>query len=414
MRVCIHRGSNQIGGNCVELESKCKRLLLDLGLPLDAQRNSARYLPPIASLDGDVSGLLGILISHPHIDHCGLISHVSPSIPIGMGPAARRIMTAAAPFTSSGLTSVPIGWDLRHANPLTIGPFKVTPLEVDHSAFDSYALLVESADKKILYSGDLRAHGRRSLLFEELIAKPPQDIDVLLLEGTTIGRKEYGPTNLTEQDIEDELVRLFKATNGLALVNASAQNIDRIISVMNASKRTNRRLIVDLYTAVILEATECSLVPQSSWADVALFIPQAQRVQIKNNGWFELLNKHSTNRIFIENIKPIANESTLLFRPIHMQDLEKSSCLEGARFIYSQWKGYWQQSSYDKLREWITRHQIPVHTLHSSGHASTADLVRLVSAIEPRKVVPIHTSSNQYSKYFRNVEMHSDGDWWPV
>ena len=38
MQVCIHRGSKQIGGSCVEVESQGQRLLIDLGLPLDAEK----------------------------------------------------------------------------------------------------------------------------------------------------------------------------------------------------------------------------------------------------------------------------------------------------------------------------------------------------------------------------------------
>jgi ribonuclease J len=38
MQVCIHRGSKQIGGSCVEVESHSQRLIIDLGLPLDAEK----------------------------------------------------------------------------------------------------------------------------------------------------------------------------------------------------------------------------------------------------------------------------------------------------------------------------------------------------------------------------------------
>lgn len=98
MRVCTHRGSKQIGGSCVEVESLGQRLLVDLGLPLDAENNSIQYLPNVAGLDGSDPSLLGILISHPHLDHFGLLTHISTKIPVGMGPAARRILKAAAPF----------------------------------------------------------------------------------------------------------------------------------------------------------------------------------------------------------------------------------------------------------------------------------------------------------------------------
>ena len=36
MRLCIHRGTKQIGGTCIEVEAQGKRLALDVGLPLDA------------------------------------------------------------------------------------------------------------------------------------------------------------------------------------------------------------------------------------------------------------------------------------------------------------------------------------------------------------------------------------------
>lgn len=41
---------------------------------------------------------VGILISHPHLDHFGLLAHISQKIPVGMGVAARRILEAAVPF----------------------------------------------------------------------------------------------------------------------------------------------------------------------------------------------------------------------------------------------------------------------------------------------------------------------------
>ena len=98
MRACIHRGSKQIGGSCVEVANCGQRLLIDFGLPLDAEENNSQYLPKIAGLDGSDRSLLGVLISHPHIDHFGLLAHISPSIMVGMGAAARRILEAAAPF----------------------------------------------------------------------------------------------------------------------------------------------------------------------------------------------------------------------------------------------------------------------------------------------------------------------------
>ena len=393
MRVCIHRGSKQIGGSCVEVESCGQRLLIDFGLPLDAEENNSQYLPKISGLDSSDPSLLGVLISHPHLDHFGLLAHISPKIPVGMGVAALRILEAAAPFLPGNWPIPAEGWNYQSGQSFDIGPFRVTPFLVDHSAYDAYALQIEGGGKSIFYSGDLRTHGRKAALFERLTANPPQNIDTLLLEGSSLGRINDSQQFPTEKEIENQLVNVFSTSEGLALIHASGQNIDRIVSIFRASKRTGRKLIIDLYIAAILEATGNVNLPQSDWSDVALYVPQAQRVQIKENTWFDLLKRHSANRIFIENLKKVSNKSTLLFRPLHRFDLERGECLSAAVFIYSQWEGYWEQGVYDMLKDWLVRHSIPRHSIHTSGHASPGELKKLVSAINPRSVVPIHSFS---------------------
>jgi ribonuclease J len=252
MRACIHRGSQQIGGSCVELEQDGYRLLLDLGLPIDAPSNSRQQLPPsVHGLDGSDPALLGIFITHPHLDHFGLLAHVSPTIRVGMGATARRILTVAVPFLPGNWPLPAPGWSYQSGISMEVSPFRVTPFLVDHSAFDAYALLVESGGKRLFYSGDFRAHGRKSALFDGLVANPPREIDALLVEGSSLGRLRDDQRFATESDVEQRLVTLFAATSGLALVHTSAQNIDRIVSIYRASKRTGRKLVIDLYAAAI-------------------------------------------------------------------------------------------------------------------------------------------------------------------
>jgi len=415
MQICIHRGSRQIGGSCVELKSFGKRLLIDLGLPLDAESNDVKYLPGVTGLDGSDSTLLGILISHPHLDHYGLLSHISRDIPIGMGPKARKILEAAGPFMKGNNPEPAPGWDYESEKSFDIGPFSITPFLMDHSAYDAYALLIDDGEKRVFYSGDLRGHGRKAPLFKYLTEGPPENIDTLLLEGSSLGRIDEDQQFPTESDIENKMVDLFSATKGMALVQASGQNIDRIVSIFRASKRTGRNLIIDLYTAAILEATGNQNIPQSYWNEVSLFVPQSQRVQVKKNEWFGLLGKHSKNRIFWKHLKGIASSSTLLFRPLYMRDLEWGDCLADAVYVYSLWEGYWSDGSYDHVKKWLEKHNIPKHSIHTSGHAGPKELKKLVEAMNPKKVVPIHSfNPDQYPKLFSNVEPHDDGEFWGV
>ncbi|MEN6436811.1 MAG: hypothetical protein ABFD58_13450, partial [Anaerolineaceae bacterium] len=72
-----------------KLKAKVNGCLLIWAYHWMQKKNSSQYLPEISGLDGNDASLLGILISHPHLDHFGLLTHISPMIPVGMGPAAR-------------------------------------------------------------------------------------------------------------------------------------------------------------------------------------------------------------------------------------------------------------------------------------------------------------------------------------
>ena len=332
-----------------------------------------------------------------------------------MGPAARNILKAAAPFMPGKWPTPKPGPDYKSGVPFEMGPFTIKPYLVDHSAYDAYALLIEADGKRLFYSGDFRAHGRKGKLFKSMLANPPQDIDVMLLEGSSLGRLDHDRQFPTETHLEAQFETAFRETTGLAMVHCSSQNIDRIVSIMRASKLTGRKLVIDLYTAVILEATGNTSIPQSDWSDVVLMIPHSQRIKIKKNGWFDLLNQHSRNRIFRESIKENPGRFTLLFRPLYQGDLTRGECLADASYIYSQWEGYWERGEYENVKNWLEEHGIEKQSIHTSGHASPADLKRFVKTLSPKMVVPIHTFKPElYAHLYPNVEVHGDGEWWSL
>ncbi|MDH3030138.1 MULTISPECIES: MBL fold metallo-hydrolase [Methylobacterium] len=412
MRVRIHRGTREIGGTCVELEHGGAHLLLDLGLPLDAEPDDASRHPAIEGLAGG-GNLLALLLSHGHRDHVGLAHLAGPDLPVAMGAATLRILKAAAAFVPD--THVPANAiTFTEGHTLTFGPFTVTPRLVDHSAYDAYALLVEAGGQRLLYSGDLRAHGRKGALFERLVRDPPRGIDTLLLEGSSLGRLEDDRTFPTEAEIETRFVGLFEDTAGLALVAASAQNIDRVVSLYRACKRTGRTLVLDLYAAEVLAATGNPRVPQSDWPGVAIFVPHHQRVWVKRTGRFDLIERHGANRIYAEQLATLAPRAALLFRHSLLPDLDRAGCLAGAQAIWSQWAGYLDQPRGQALAADLAERGIPLAHAHTSGHAGIPDLKRLAAATAPRQLVPVHTfMPERFPALFgANVTIREDGQWW--
>ncbi|MFH1529509.1 MAG: MBL fold metallo-hydrolase [Pseudomonadota bacterium] len=414
MRVRIHRGTSEIGGNCVELESNGQRVILDLGRPLWAEPDEEVPLPPAAGLDtGDDPTLLGVILSHPHQDHYGLLEDVHPAVPVYIGEAASRILSEASFFGVTGMSRTPAGF-LRDQEPLRLGPFRVTPYLVDHSAFDAYSLLVEADGRRLFYTGDFRGHGRKAALFERLLREPPGGVDVLLTEGTQIRTSGDAQRSLpTEDQIEEKLTDTFRSIPGMALIVFSAQNIDRLTTMYRAAIRAQRHLVVDLYTATIARATGRASIPQPGHRGLRILVPLGQRLRVKKTAEFHRVDEIKRYRVYTEDLARNPSDYVLLFRQGEARALARAGCLRDASLVWSLWEGYLREEAGRRLSAFLREQGIPLIPIHTSGHASVEDLARLVEALSPKRVVPIHTEApERFGDLFSNVELHSDGEWW--
>lgn len=409
LKITMHGGARTIGGNCVELAVPEARLILDLGLPLDAklprapaggawtaadvkQMMDAGVLPAVDGLCSPSGGdpIVGLLVSHAHADHYGLASFAQPAIPVIAGRYARRLMDLSMSIMG-GPALGPAGPELRHEQPLEIGPFRVTPYLVDHSAFDAYAFLVEAGGKRVLYSGDLRAHGRKASLFERLVERGPRGVDALLLEGTTLSR-DTDVQHPSERDIEDKMVEAMRKASRLVLVWSSGQNIDRLVTVYRATVRSNRQLLIDPYIALVLDALgEVGSLPRMEWGKVRVLFPPRISDLLKARGYDEFLVRARTQGVRWQTVRHRPSSFVAMFRDSMLGDHQRHGTLAGARMIYSMWGGYLAEERNDRVVKAVTQAGGSVTSLHSGGHAHPGDLGRLVGALGPKVVVPMHT-----------------------
>lgn len=410
MQVRIHRGCNEVGGSCVELESQGERLVLDLGRPIWAKRNENIPLPAVAGLREPDSSLRAVVISHPHLDHYGLADGIAP--PVMMGAAAWRILAEASFFTGGVVPPTP-SWFLRDRVPLSIGPFTITPYLNDHSAFDAYSLLVEADGRRLFYTGDIRGHGRKRGAFERLLREPPR-INVLLMEGTNVrDGTDVDARGLSEGDVEASVAELAASTRGMVLAALSPQNIDRLVTFYRAAKRSGRELVLDLYGATIATATGLTSIPQATWDSVRVFLPHSQRARVIRERAFARTEAVRAARVYPEELRARAGKLIMLFRGSMARDLEAADCLDDAHLAWSMWPGYLNDESGVSLQAWAAKRAIPISIHHSSGHAFVPDLQRLVHALAPDRVIPIHSfSGDRYAALFPRVERRQDGEWW--
>lgn len=373
MEIVIHRGENQIGGNIIEISTDKTRILLDVGRELDEEEVR---LPDIDGLF-DVPAFDAVFISHYHGDHIGLAYYINKRIPLYLGEASVRIVQASDAYKNTE-TIHPAGF-LVHGKPISIGDITVTPFLCDHSAFDSYMLLCEADGETVLYTGDFRSNGRKS--FDRLLHDLPQKIDKLICEGTTLSREGYVP--VTEAELEEKAVALFKETSAPIFVLQSSANIDRIVTMYRAAKRTGRIFLQELFMAELATAAGKSI-PNPAFDDVYAFITNPKR--------YDALTKY--RRIGKDGIAKsrfvMCVRSSMLR---YMQSLSEQMNFDGGLLIYSMWSGYRKQPEMEAFLCACEDMGLKVVELHTSGHADADTIKRLIAHVNPTKIIPVHTEN---------------------
>lgn len=373
MKVNIIRGKNQIGGNIIEISTENTKILLDAGLELDGENT----LPDMRGLF-EYAGYDAIFISHYHSDHLGLVYYAHKDIPVYMGEGCYNVISASDRYKKQG-TITPKGF-LQHRRKIVVGDITVTSFLCDHSAFDSYMLLCESGGERTLYTGDFRSNGRKP--FDMLLNSLPTKVDKLICEGTTLSRDGYIPQ--TESELEEKAVKLFSGTSGPVFVLQSSMNIDRIVTMYRAAKRSRRVFLEDAYMAEITTAAG-KHIPNPEFRDVYAFITKPEK--------YEFLEKYQrkVGKAGISTMNFVMCVRTSMAS--YLDSLSKLMSFENGILVYSFWSGYSETDSMKPFLSECEKLGLRIETLHTSGHADESTIVKLIRRVNPAVLIPVHTEN---------------------
>ncbi len=426
MELMIHRGAKEIGGSLVEVTAGSTRLILDAGMPLvdedrepfDMKAIRGKSIDELLAMKvvPDVPGLFregprpdAILLSHSHIDHAGLLHLTHPEIPIHATKGASQMMLAGDIFANQERLQKVRHREVVPGQPFSIGAFRVTPFAVDHSTYGCVAYLLEADGKSLLYSGDLRWHGRKPEMIERLIERVSRrKVDALLMEGTHVGSGRGKGKN--EYDLESQLVGAIREARKLVLASFSPQDVDRLITYTNAAREAGRIFVADAYAAFVMHLVQSDpRVPRLGRADHVRVYFNASYMKKRNTQKIDAgIDKA---RIGLDEILAEPDRYVMMFRPSMTKPDFAGRLPAGCRCIYSAWRGYLEKPEWVECQRNVADAGGDFLPRHTSGHIYEEDLVELVNRIAPGQVIPIHTfDAEGFTRHFERARILRDGE----
>lgn len=391
MEVIVHRGTNQIGGCITEVKSNFgTRIIIDIGANLPTADGEKK---PEIDLEGLTQGKPNydaILVTHYHGDHIGLYNKVFNTIPIYVGEATKNIFTILQKSLSKADLVTPSDIELinqfksfKIGDKITIKDIIVTPIAVDHSAFDAYMFLIECDGKRLLHTGDFRTHGQRGKSVIKALKAYVGKVDCLICEGTTLSRDKE--PLLTEMQLQNKAEKIFKNSK-YNFILCSSTNIDRIAAFHKAALKEHKMFICDKYQLEVLE-----YVNSIAKSELYKFNSSAKtKVYCYGDNMLEKMEKYG----FVMLIR-----TNKLSRKI----IEK---FPQNTFIYSQWLGYLKGTNkdYKRIQEIVPKEHIYLHT---SGHADSTAIKDVCTIVAPKIIIPIHTEKPEQFNELRTKKLYN-------
>lgn len=372
MKLCIHRGTHQIGGIAAEIATETTRILIDMGDELSLEPgfvSAPLHIPGVTDANGRCDA---VLFTHYHGDHTGQMLRIRPDIPLYAGALAKDIMrlSSAHSWKKDEVLCKRIETirTFSAGMPFLIGDIQITPFGIDHSAVDSYLFLIEADGKCILYTGDFRLHGVRGKTMDKILDRRIGKVDAIITEGTTVSRTD-GKT-ATEWELQAR-VRNYLQQYKYVFVLCATTNLDRIFTLARAVPR-GKYCICDDYQKMLVETVS------KHWSGISSFYEMPKLLSFK----------HHPPARFAELGGLMFVRANSKFGAIICQYDPAQSIL-----LYSMWDGYRTKPG-STIPDFLALTDT-WETLHTSGHASPEDLRHVIEKADPQLVIPMHTDAPQ-------------------
>ena len=388
-------GLDEVGKNMYCFENDDSIVIIDCGVRFPGvDLPGINYLvPDFTHLKNNRNKIRALIVTHGHEDHIGGIPFLiqTVNVPFIYAPrlACALIKNKLEENKLDKLTKV-LEYDSDTA--FKIGNWGISFFRVTHSIPDSYGVVIDTPEGRVVSTGDFKIDLTPigpDIELSRITKLGDEGIDLLLSDSTNAEHEGYTPS---EKNVYDSVQEIFDKTKGRIIVSTFSSNISRIQQICEVAVQHNRKIVI-----------------------IGRSMERAVEIS-RNFGYIKIKDSSIIDSKDIRMFKPnellilctgSQGESMAALSRIASGDHKDVKIIPGDTVVFSSSAIPGNGIMIDHVANLLTRCGAEVITnstlldIHSSGHPSKQELRLMLKLARPKYFMPMHGD-------FRMLKLHAE------
>ncbi|WP_374048453.1 ribonuclease J [uncultured Clostridium sp.] len=239
-------GLGEIGKNITVIECDDEIVVIDCGIafPDEEMYGVDLIIPDITYLKNNVEKIKGIFLTHGHEDHIGALPYVLKEINVPLYGTKLTIGIVKTKLEEHNILSEAKLNNVDPGDVVSFNKLKVEFIRNTHSIADSCSLAIFTPVGIILHTGDFKIDytpiDGQKMDLQRISNLGKEGVALLMADSTNVERQGH---SLSEKSIGFTLDRVISNAKGRVIVATFASNIHRMQQIVDASFKSNRKII---------------------------------------------------------------------------------------------------------------------------------------------------------------------------
>ncbi len=388
-------GLGEIGLNMMLIEYDDTIIVIDAGLmfPEDYMFGVDYVIPDMDYIRANKARIAAIILTHAHEDHIGALPYLLREVNVPVYGTGFTLGLLRHKLDEHGLLTAALLREISPRSPITIPPFEIEFIRVNHSVVDGMGLSITTPAGRIVHTGDFKLSPANIKEMDTDVARfealGEEGVLALLSDSTNV---EKDGCAVSDEVVGQTFERIITKSAGRVFVALFASNIARIQQVVDIIKSKNRKIIFNGRSIELSVKTAIDL--------NMLHIPHGMTVDISE------IDDYPPDEMLImttgsqgEPMSALTRMSTGMHK--HIQVVKGDTVILSSKFIPGNEKAIAKIIN-NLFRKGADVIYEKISAIHVSGHAFRDELKTMINLTMPDYFIPIH---GEYRHLFHHAQL---------